>query len=337
MYNEVQKEKFIATIKLDSSAEIARKLFTVSEEYEATDGKDLSDFSVEDTWNIIVKNFDIKNSVGNIDTRSSPKAKAVNAANRYRRWVHGRSVEQINYAGALRRERVRKTMVRSPSELQEVLDGAFRPVEDGTVDNVYRGFLWLIYSGVPKKDTVDITRDEVSIQEMKIRHDGKVYPIYEEEVPALEFLIGSSKIKTISEKYSVDRNRVGENLLLSSTRNAKMTPLSLTMRSRDIIRDAYKGSEREDIIPLNKLRMSGVFYRAYERERAVDVLGMDPSNGCVVLLQEEAVYQATVVTKARKEDDEANPHHISKRIDVAGRELAKNYALWLEYGGGRFR
>ena len=184
MYNEDRKQAYIDGSNYSvKQKEFLKKIFTKSEPYEVSASKDVSEMDIAELKTVIDRVGGMRvNSWGN----------TVSALRTYVKWCVASGYpgsheifDQVIVSGV---DALRKRMVASPAYLESVLDDTFSPVPERKVDLIFRGFLWLAFSGMEEEDTFDVTAEDLDFITMKIRYNGRTYPIYAEAVQTLHYL-----------------------------------------------------------------------------------------------------------------------------------------------------
>lgn len=269
MYNEQLKLSFInfytEDYKLQNHCKVIfEKLATV----ESKLNKDVSCFSLEESDEAISV---ISGFSGNT-TR-----KALYTFKHYVRWcisnnVPGANEEllQINTADVRSgsKEGIERKLISSPLHLQSYLDAIFHPIDKDTIQNLYRLFFWLAYSGLTELDMKIITAENVVWDDMAIYVNNESFPIYREMVPALKSCMNLTHFKKYNPLYSkpAELPRSNNNRILRGTEGSKydINKSDLSV----MVRDAHKHGKIDFVLSYRNVWTSGIFYNAYECERA---------------------------------------------------------------------
>lgn len=204
-------------------------------------------------------------------TRASTKESQVSTLRAYFRWCeqHHFQISNANLKSlaSVSVDAIRQRYIARPSALQEYLDKLLPDTERTQSDRLYRGYLWLAFSGVPQELSDRITSDDVDMENMRIVHDGKRYPIYPEAAQVLRFLSESETILFDNGNYKKDRKRVDGRLLLRGIRgDADYKALGHELSRRTLAK--YKDGTIDMRLTYNGTRMSGRFYR----ERVLEIM-----------------------------------------------------------------
>lgn len=159
-------------------------------------------------------------------------------------------------------ERLKRSTVASPMHLQAYLDGCCIPEPNTTSDNVVRCALWLAFSGVPEDSALQLTADNIDFDNMFIHYGGKDYPIYIESLQALKNCVTLKVFDIKGGHYKIERADSDQLLRLKSV----TTPTLLRTR---ISQTRIAATDNPVALELGykNVWLSGVFYRAYEKER----------------------------------------------------------------------
>lgn len=265
MYNEAQKIKFIKdTAKSIKSAESMEYMFNRCEKYEILWNKDVC----------CASDVEIQQLINNIaGFRTSSTSLYLKYLRRYISWCTNHGVEgtrnKIRNIDTDDLSRFRRAYVANPTHLQYYLDLIFDPEDDMTVDNVYRSYFWVAFSGILEKDLTTINRSDIDFYTMSILHNGDRFPIYRDGIKALRNASTLDGFLYKHPNYSNDvlRKRVDDYTLLSGIRGV---PSVETFRSqvRAKILKSAKGDEISVAISYDRVRLSGIFYRVYQCEQA---------------------------------------------------------------------
>lgn len=183
-------------------------------------------------------------------------------------------VMEINMPGL---DKYRSQAVADPVHLQLYLNQVFCLESEDTIDVVYRSYLWFAYFGIKEEDSVKVRQRHVDFDMMQIRlDDGSIYPIYGEAIPALRRAVSLTEFVCYNPIYTDNKvarkERLGGDFVLRGmkkgdnvsepeinrlrTRTSKKTKAALE-EGRTLQRLSYK-----------RLYSCGIFYRAYQKERA---------------------------------------------------------------------
>ena len=310
MYNEDIKKKFVRYYTTSiNTAKVCESIFNQFEPYECEWGADLCTRNAEELQPII-------DNIAGLRARS--RFSKLIMLKDYVKWcINIANVPdacdgmlQINTVGL---DRVRQRTVASPLHLQKYLDSICSPECDKTTDNIYRCYYWLAYGGADEEDILRIKCSDVDFSNMVVHYKNMEIPIYREAITAFKNCVELTQFVYNHPNYTktVWKDRVDGDLLVRGVR----ANLSLYSLRAEISRRA-KLHEKETGIRLSYYRtwISGVFYRAYERE----LIGETPDFTDVAASRMEG--------KTYKLDSGRNTQE-SKRRKVV-RDYQEDYQRW---------
>lgn len=265
MYNEVLKIKFIRQYTQSvNTAKVATTIFGAMEPYEEQWQADLCTKSTEELQPVI-------DAIVGLRHRSQWMSLTI--LKEYVKWcilmkVPGACDGMLNIT-AVGLDKVRHQMVASPLHLQRCLDDIFDGEEIESIDNIYRCYYWMAYGGIEEDETVLVQASEVSFPEQCIKHGNISAPIYREALPAFHNAVELASFLYEHPHYlkPIRRDRIPGNTIL---RGIKADTKIMTIRSVLSRRtaDAVQQGKTEVKLSFQRVWLSGVFYRMYERERA---------------------------------------------------------------------
>lgn len=265
MYNEELKRKFIMDYTGSlKTANVASTLFQAIEKYETAWGADLCTKSADELQPVI------NEMVG---LRSKSRWMTLTILKEYVKWCIAMKIpdacDGMLHIEAIGLDKVRHQMVSSPLHLQRFMDSIFDPEEEETIDNVYRCYFWMAYGGIDEKDTILIKEEDVDFSGMFIRYKTTSVPIYREAIPAFRNAVMLNSFVYKHPNYSKDirRNRVpGDTIMRGIKAVTKTFTIRATLSKRNI--KAIEDGKTNLQLSFYRVRMSGLFYRVYEMERA---------------------------------------------------------------------
>lgn len=262
MYNEELKTRFVKSYTTSiNTARVCESVFNKFEPYECIWGADLCTKSAEDLQPII-------NTIVGLRARS--RFSRLIMLKDYVKWCIGVAnvpnacdgMLQITTVGL---DKIRQQTVASPLHLQKYLDAICAPESKQSTDNIYRCYYWLAYGGVAEEDILRIKCSDVDLSSMVVHYKGTEIPIYREAVAAFKNCVELTQFVYNHPNYTktVWKDRVDGDILV---RGIRANPSVYSLRV-EISRRA-KLHEEETGLRLSYFRIwiSGVFYRAYERE-----------------------------------------------------------------------
>lgn len=180
MYNEGLKINFIRNYTQSiNTANVATTVFTAFEPHEEAWGADLCTKSTEELQPVIDEI---------VGLRSKSQWMSLTILKEYVKWCITMNVpgacDGMLRITAVGLDKVRKQMVTSPLHLQRYLNEVFDPEDDETIDNLYRCYYWMAFSGIREEDTLSITASDVDFMDMSIRYGENCVPLYRESLPA---------------------------------------------------------------------------------------------------------------------------------------------------------
>lgn len=295
-YAPSRKEAFLETLDTESARDAAKRLFTMSRPYELAEMRDLSDFTDDATASFL-------GATGGTKYRS--KTDMVTTLNRYRRWC-GKdrvSVKEVKSELGIRRE-----MVSSPKHLQRLLDERFSPLEQYGVDCIYRGALWLAFSGLKMEEALVLPSGALDFDTMTVFVENKPYELYRESLRTLRQLRDMDHFIYYHPAYKKEKPRAPGPCLLRGVSGKVTDARSIRRKLHDAFEQDHDGMTYE------KIRTSGVFYRLFEQERA----GAGTQMIDAVLGEE-----ADRITKDKTSAAQERPY---RSIQI--RAIMQDYAAW---------
>ena len=263
MYNQELKQKFIDQRSDKPNIQNAYIVaFNVCEEFELEWGADLCTRTTEELQPMADKLSGIREH-----GRKNRLAMMVD----YVQWCIDTGVEgacdglmHVDVSGV---GKMKTYTVRSPLHLQTYLNSLFEPEAEKTVDNAYRCYYWLAYGGMSEDDIVKVKISDVDLSEMLVRFGDEEFPIYREAIPAFKNCISLRQFMYKHTRYETWKDRVDGDLLVRGLRaqpSAIQMRVELSRRSKKALEDGLTKLK----LSYYRVWISGVFYRAYERETA---------------------------------------------------------------------
>ncbi len=299
MYNKERKLTFANTLTQNSISTYSKlKLF---EPYEAESNCDLCMLPV----NVLQKAFD--SGLG-MKPESMSIYNLITLVKKYIEWCREQGFEVSNSIYSIEMgtdKRYRETMVSSPAHLNFLLNKVFDPVNLNTVDCLRRSVLWLLYFGLTVSEIEELKTDEVGLEKKIVCHNGLIYDIYNESLPALKKTCELTEFSYIHPDYNevIKKKRVDGDFLLRGIDSKK---LNFENTTRSVI--SRKANAVKVKLQHSKIYTSGIFYRMYMQETN----GFTPN------------FLMYVVEKAKK--DGVNRTEIS--MMQSARVLKKGYQEW---------
>jgi site-specific recombinase XerC len=272
MYNQEQKERFIA----EFTTNLGRKKVAV-DAFEAL-GK------FEEKWKADFctrAEEEIKPAVSEIiGIRESSKKTRLSVLRAYVKWCLANDVPNVKddllKIKDFGNEKIKHQMVANPQHLQRYLDTVLDKEENKTIDNVFRAYFWLAYSGVKEDDVLNIKSSDVNLSSMTVAYNGKEYLLYREAYQSIKNCIELTAFRFIHPNYSdkeIYKQRASGEILLRATIIKKITDMRTEMSKKQRLQKYRSEVAKDDTsldlrLSFDRVKLSGMFYRMYEAERA---------------------------------------------------------------------
>lgn len=265
MYNRELKEKFIfGYTKSENTMRVCLSVFDMFEKYEIKWGADLCTMSAE-TLQPVVDDL--------VGLRSRSKWSRIIILKDYVKWCINNGVpnacDGMLKITSIGFKKIKQQTVANPLHLQKYLDSICEPESEKTIDNVYRCFYWLAYSGIAEEDILSIKCSDIDMVNMLVHCKGVEYPIYREALPSFKNCIELTQFVYKHPNYNkpIYKNRIDGDILV---RGFRSEPSVKVLRAELSRRSKIKLTDGETDLKLSYFRVwiSGLFYRAYESERA---------------------------------------------------------------------
>lgn len=275
MYNTELKERFIKDFSTNTGRRhLATVMFNSLEPYEEAWNADFCTRSKDELTPVVSEL---------VGFRTNSKRTRMSILNEYVRWCIKNNIDgacdELFLIEELGLDKLKRQMVANPQHLQRYLSCICDAESEETVDCIYRCFYWLAYSGMDDdEEALKVTVDEVSFEDMVIRHGGKEYPIYREAIPALKNCVKLTQFRYKHPNYAPDKvvykERAEGSTLLRGITNDKSVKAMRVDMSRRAKNAKYKSISDTDDKSLDlklsfyRVWLSGMFYRVCEAERA---------------------------------------------------------------------
>lgn len=314
MYNEELKNNFLDYFKQkrpEEAVDFCISTFQACEPFEKTWGTDLCTKSADQLGPMV------EELVG---LRVKSKWKRIILLKEYVNWCIA-----IGFPGAcdgmlkiesVGLKKVRTQMVSSPVHLQKYLDEIFAPEKEETVDNIYRCCFWLSYMGVEEDDIVTIKCSDIDLERRILHYKDQEIELYYVSVPAFTKAARLTEFRFKHPNYNdkfVMRERAQGDTLIRGIRNAPTTIAIRSELSRRSKRAVEDGSTQSRI-SLQRAKLSGIFYKKYELERA----------GCLVSFEDVA--EGFIGDRVYKLDKGRNTQDAKKRQIM--NDYLQDYQRW---------
>lgn len=299
LYNSERKESFLNTTE---NEKLARSAFNTFSAVEFETGEDLSNLPLETVQSVVdncfsSREFSVKNVLKKIYE--------------YVEWCEDRGYptnDDLLHIELNMGSKIRSSMVASPFHLEYVLDSIFDSLDKKSIDCIYRCWFWMAFAGINQDRSVCVTVKDINFDTMTI--DGS-YPIYREAIPAFRFASEAQSFMYYHKLYKSSKDRASGDSLVrgfgEATENRKAY-----LRSNCCKR--VRGANQN--ITYNEVRLSGLFYRTFEREQCGLPIDFDS-----YILQEYCFNR----------NDEWKPDtQMRQRLWIARKQFMSDYRNWKE-------
>ena len=224
------------------------------------------------------------------------------------------SMERIETPGVAK---MRKCMVFSPLELAIYHNQLYQTTpEDKRPDNIGRGYDWLAFIGVKEEDVLSISNNDIHLDTLELSYKQTRLDIPKEARVVFKNLTQLDYFTYVHPYYvSEFRPRIQSDQFLRGFRDNRQLKQLRDQISRDRHRARMSGKIQKQL-SFQRIYLSGLFYRAYEFERA----GLDPS----LHFQEEAI--AHLADLRCDTPEEKKYYHVRKLQCL--RILNNDYTRW---------
>lgn len=265
MYNAEMKTRFIREYTGSlNTANVAQRVFNALEKYEEAWNADLCTRSAEE----------LQPAVDEIvGLRTKSKWMILTILKEYTKWCIAMGApgacDGMLKVRSIGLEKVRHQMVSGPRHLQKFLDEMLDSENEETIDNIYRCYFWMAYGGIDEEETILVRKDQVDFDHMIIEYKDTSAPIYREAIPAFKNVVSLDSFCYKHPHYNqiIRRDRVpGDTLMRGIRATTKTFTMRTTLSKRNI--KAVEEGITDMRLSFYRVRMSGLFYRVYEMERA---------------------------------------------------------------------
>lgn len=197
-------------------------------------------------------------------------------------------------------DKVRSGYVSSPRHLKDTLDEVFKNPDQNEIEYIYRSYFWLGFMGLKVQEAIQVTADVLDFTNMHLTffHDGTTRLIYPESLQDLRKAVELKELREPRGKEGVKKPRADGREILRGKVSRLTMEESIELTFRPTISRAFKaamksvsiaqeGGGREvsksfsSKLTFKHAYMSGIFYRAYEKER----MGIPPDFDEIVLAE----------------------------------------------------
>ena len=267
MYNQDLKQQFIRDYTSNiNTAKSVEVLFNHVGKYENEIGKDICQMEKHEIDSFIDHVIGIKETT---------QYSEISILRNYARWYIKQmgiedclSVALIQYKpnGV---EKIRSRMVASPLHLQNYLNKVFDKESDLTIDNLYRCFCWIAFSGIPEEYACGIKKSDIDLSTLTISTNGLYAPIYRESMQAFKNAVELNYFKYKHPLYAevIDRERIQSDFLFSGIKSINgLSELRTILNKKSA--SARKIGLISEQLSYNRIRLSGLFYEINNQEIA---------------------------------------------------------------------
>lgn len=273
MYNKDIKERFITDFSSNTGRrQVASIMFETLEQYEKEAQSDFCTWQ-KDRLKPVVCEL--------IGLRENSKKTRLSILKTYVKWCVQNNIpgarEDLLEIDDFGLDKLKRQMVANPQHLQRFLNCILEPEQENTVDNIYRCYFWLAYGGMSEDEVFKVSVKDVDLMDMVVRFNGKEFPIYKEAVPAFRSCVERTSFKYKHPNYidrDIYRNRIAGDILLRGTRGygsvtGIRVEISRKQKEQKFRRESTKDDKSLDLqLSHYRVKLSGLFYRVYEAERA---------------------------------------------------------------------
>ena len=262
MYNEELKQRFILEFtQSDANRKLLIKLFNNIEKHELQWGADFCTRSSQE----------LEPMLGDVlGIRSNSRTTALSALRAYVKWciqnnVPG-AVDGLTDVTVDGSSKIRNQMVQSPLQLQRYLNAVYEPEDSETIDVLYRCYLWCAYIGIDEDLVLDIKISDVDLRERTVSVGGRVFYFYKEADLAFRKALELESFNYSHKNYGTirrDRNE-GDTLFRGYKGETKLRTLRAALTGNSAL--AVKEGKTQRRLTYDKTKLSGLFFRIYERE-----------------------------------------------------------------------
>lgn len=292
MYHAERKSRFAEQYDVRDTRVTVESMFRSIAPYEEKYGKDVSEMSVAELQYTIDHAFAVK---------TISKYSKLRYLDKYIGWcsLNGfqNVTDAIKHISTASIDKVRQQLTSNPMHLQRCLDIAFAPVEDETIDIIYRCYLWLGYMEFPEDRIAELTREHLDFNGHVLVFNDHMYTIYQESEKAFRKAAELTEFNYHhdSPSYDIRRSRYMSNGLI---RGIKGDFQALTIRPKIASRVREYANSDTPVFQLSykRLATSGMFYRLYTRERAG--MQVDPLNEFYEAFAERGIKKKSAKTLA---------------------------------------
>ena len=262
MYNEDLKLKFANTIDSLYTRELCLSTFKRVYKFENKCNKDIFEMAENEISEVL-------NHLVLVRGGTTNKSPQINILENYVKWCIENNINNSNdnifKVSIDSSDRIKEVMVKNPEQLDSILNAVFKPVNKNTIDNVYRCATWLLYCGIKKADLSNIKAEHIDVKNCRINYESEVYELYPQSIDSIESCINLKEFTIIHPSYlGIDNRYDGESILRTTTGDIKPDTLQQLINRK--INAAAKNGISVIHLKIDKIRLSGIFYKAYVYE-----------------------------------------------------------------------
>lgn len=254
MFNRELKERFISEcVKCDSTKQRWRYLFKKTQVFEEKWCADLCTRNTNDLQFMV----DQLSSVS-----ANGRHQTIVTLKRYVHWCINNGVENAcdGVDGVVDNGIVSDSvkMVANPAELQLALDSIFVSEDEDTVDNLFRAFYWLSFSGMLIDKAINVGNADINMDESEINYCGRTYTIYYEARKCIKkcMELPTFRVYRPRSEYTITRGN-GKSIFRNQYGDVSKSDMI-----NYISRKKKKSNSKYDL-SYNSVWLSGLFYRTY--------------------------------------------------------------------------
>ena len=134
------------------------------------------------------------------------------------------------------------------------------------MDDIYRCYFWLIYSGMKREDTVLTTRNQIDFDTMSVRYKYTNLPIYREAIAAFRNVMTLDSFFYEHPNYSTQRKRLpGEKFLRGVKGETTFSGIKNGAEKKSS--EAFAENRVSVHLTSANVELAGFFHRVFELER----------------------------------------------------------------------
>ena len=161
---------------------------------------------------------------------------------------------------------IKSKLVKDPIHLARILNKSFAPVEEKTIENIFRFYVWGYYMGMSEEQILKCTKDDIDYKKMVICIDDEYFQIFRESLDVITFCADSEVVAERRHAHVRDfSTRAAGTELYRGVRQVNSSNAARVAVSKRLKEAFHSGAVDVDI-NRRGLWLSGMFYRMYERE-----------------------------------------------------------------------